>query len=224
MSLVGVSEIVSNVRSILDLNASSSGMESMGTLTVEDIIRDRLPASARFICLKAPTSMLGEGETSTLSAKRLSTDKDGDFVRYDTIRIALPDDFLRLITFKMSHWSRAVGYLMPESSAEYKMMQSKYAGIRGDAENPKAAIVIDELGDRAIECTGCGEDVLKVSRFRYLSDPRIDSSDNIQIPKLLVNAIEYYTAYLTAIALSMGDVAQSLMQTAMSMIGAEING
>jgi len=205
-----VADIQRDVRIALDYNPTSEALletEDIDTLTLEEVIASKVEDAARLVTLAAPQHLLEGGEPF------------GDSVSWDSEpgygpgRIALPDDFLRLVSFKMSDWDMAVTSAITEDDAAYPMQRSRYPGLRGNPQKPVVAIVTQPIG-QVLEFFSCtaGPDVY-VKRARYIPIPKIVGGYIPLSPKLRP-AVVYYTAYLVAQATQQADLAATLLSTA----------
>lgn len=125
---------------------------------------------------------------------------------------------MRLITFKMSDWERAVTVPIAETDPRYELQSSRYAGIRGTPQKPVVAIVSEPTG-LVLEfwsCTG-GEEV-KLQRGRYLPIPRI-KEEGIEICEKLRSAVVAQTASLVAQATGDTALAAALRDEAAALSG-----
>lgn len=210
-----VTDLARDVRVVLDMNSLSTPLADFGdtdTLLVDEIIRSKLVDGVRMACLEAPVYMLGPGHTF------VDTIGWHNKIGVGSGRVLLPTDFLRLITFKMSDWERAVTTPIGEDDEEYAMQHSKYGGVKGNPEDPVVAIVqyADGLCLEFFSCKA-GESV-KVSRARYLKDPSISTPEDggeegVDIPEMLHRSAVYYIAALVAEALGNNDLAAALRET-----------
>ena len=201
--VVEVDELVRRVRIVLDENKTSDALlsnEDIETLSINELIRENLPRAARCVEESAPLYLLDSGIAFGSTIGWFGQTGIGAGV------ISLPDDFLRLIAFKMSDWDYAVTEAIQENSVEYQMQQSKYAGIRGNTQKPVVAIVQRPTG-LSLEFYSCkaGNNVT-LSRARYIPVPKIVNG-GIGLSEKLIDAIVYYTGYLVAIII--GEVEQA---------------
>lgn len=211
-----VSKLISDIRTILDLNPETERMSVTGdvdTLSINDIIRSRIEPAARYMMLNAPVRYLEKGEQLPTSVSWLN-------YNYPVGLILLPNDFLRLITFKMSDWAKSVTDVILEDDPLYLRQSSPFAGIRGNAQRPVVALVNTSKGP-ALEFYGCETKDTKFSIARYAPIPKI-SNDKIDIPMRLESPITYYAAHLVAVTLGMQEIAPVLLQTAATQIASEV--
>lgn len=204
--IYAVSELTKRVRLALEMNETDSELitEPDGeTLTLDAVIKRKLEEGARIVERDAPSYLLDSGKPLSGS---MTFDSEIGIGRG---RMQLPDDFLRLITFKMSDWERAVTEPILEGDPRYLLQSSKHAGIRGNPERPVAAVIHEPTG-LVLEfwsCTGGSEVTLQ--RGRYLPIPKI-KENGIEICEKLLDAVVLQAAYLTALTFGENERAQRL--------------
>lgn len=210
-----IERLVRSVRVILDENKVSAplkAIDDIDALSLDDIIESKLLDAVRAVETDAPTYLLGAGnplpDTSILW--------DGK-VGYGSGSINLPDDFMRLITFQMSDWVRAVTTAISEDDPQYELQSSRYEGIRGNYQNPIVAITLQSSG-LVLEFYSCSSGPrVYVKRARYLSMPKVDENGGIDIPEKLHTAVVYYAAYLVALTMK-DNIAESLLNISKDFI------
>ena len=159
-----VQDITRDVKIAIDQNVTSDILISTGdadTLSMDDIIRSRIVDGVRKVHCEAPIHLLEEGHFL------------GDSVYWEPMEcgwIILPDDFMRLVAFKMSDWERTVYDTVAIDSAMYARQSSRYKGIRGNVQKPVCAIVNRPEG-KVLEFYSCNSDQAYVSRGTYLPYP-----------------------------------------------------
>ncbi len=205
--LYSVSDLEKEVRICLDRNMTSealSDLEDVDTLALDDIIRSKIEHAAYIVERNAPNYMIDGGKSfaGTIGwGKELKVGSSS----YARGTLALPDDFMRMVTFKMSDWDMAVTDFVDETDERYFQLQSRYVGLAGTPQCPVAALVQTVIDDKqclALEFYTCGiSDNTKatVERAYYLPRPKIDNGE-IDLCTRLKDAVVYYTAYLTALA------------------------
>ncbi len=202
-----VPDLIEEIKIALDLNVSSEPLLSEGdpdTLTLEEIIRSKIEPAARIVETQAPHYLLDSGRAfgGTIGWR-------GEVGKGSGV-IHLPDDFMRLVTFKMSDWERAVIEAIDETDPRYELQSSRYSGIRGNIQKPVVAIVHQPIG-LVLEFYSCiqGESVT-LTRARYLPYPRIGPDDGIEICEKLKKAVVHYAAYMTALSTGASEQAKAL--------------
>lgn len=202
------------VRALLDLNREDAQLleeEDSDTLTLDEIIRERIATAARTVELSAPGHLLDGGKALSGS---MTFDKE---IGKGRGRMTLPDDFLRLVTFKMSDWSRAVTEAISEEDPRYGLQSSRHAGIRGTPERPVCALIQEPSG-LTLEFWSCtGGSGVTLQRGRYIAQPRI-TGDSINICAKLEDAIIAKAASLTAATLGDNERAAQLEREAAELM------
>lgn len=193
-----VEEIIGEVRKALDMNEESNEIlaSDSSTLSVDDIIRQKIEHGVKMILNNAPLSMI---DTSTLIPSSTVIEwEEEKGIGAGSVR--LPDDFLRLHSFKMSDWKRPIADSIGIEDPRYAQQRSKYGGIRGNTERPIVAIIRDNEG-QLLEFFSCnsGEGVT-MSIGLYIQTPKIVAGA-INIPEKLYIASLYQIAGLTAMTL-----------------------
>lgn len=202
-----VNDLKREIRIALDQNMVSDqllAIDDIDTLSLEDIIESKITDAARIVESSAPGYLLDSGRAFATSIGWNS------HVGIGSGRINLPDDFLRLISFQMSDWSKAVTTAISEDDPLYERQLSRYPGIRGCPQKPVVAITLQPIGLvlEFYSCTG-GEKVF-VKRARYIPIPKIMDGE-IELCEKLKPAIIYHAAYLTAISTGQTDLAANLL-------------
>ena len=205
--LFEVAEIVRDVRIALDQNNCSTPLLATGdidTLTLDELIENKIADATRVVENQAPAYMLEGGIDFSGSVGWHGEHGLGSGYMH------LPDDFLRLVSFKMSDWSRSVSTAITDEDPLYDRQSSRFAGIRGCPQKPVVAIVTQPIG-QVLEFYSCngGADVF-VRRARYIPIPKIVDG-NIDICKKLKPAVVYYTAALVAQIIGHADLSATLL-------------
>lgn len=190
-----VDKIKQDVRIAIDQNKTSTSLITAGdidTLSLEDIIDSKLLTAVRYVETNAPVQLLDAGVTF---ANQTLT-KDG---KLNSGSIELPDDYMRLRTFKMSDWSRTVTTAILETDPLYALQRSKISGVRGNTERPVVALAMGANGLTLEYYTSKGT----ISTATYIPLPKIEKNatsnkDEIDIANKLYDAVIYYTAFLVA--------------------------
>lgn len=202
-----ISALKREIRITIDQNATSAQLANLGdidTLSLEEIIESKIAEAARSVEQNAPLFLLDSGKAFADSIGWNSEIGIGGGY------IHLPDDFMRLISFQMSDWSRPVTTAISEDDPQYELQSSRYPGIRGCPQNPIVAITQQPVG-LVLEFYSCtaGEHVY-VKRARYIPFPKIVNG-SIELCEKLKPAIVYYAAYLTALSIGDSDLATSMV-------------
>lgn len=205
-----VCDLKREIRIMLDQNMTSTPLLESGdidTLSLEQIIESKIADAARIVETNAPSYLLDSGRSFGYTIDWASR------VGYGAGSIHLPDDFMRLVTFQMSDWSRAVTIPITEDDPLYARQHSRYPGIRGNPQNPVVAITTQSLG-LVLEFFSCsaGSDVY-LKRARYIPIPRIED-EGIEICEKLKSAVVAYAAYLTALSTQQSELAANMLNIA----------
>lgn len=191
-----IQDIERDVRIALDENDVSTQLVQMGdvdTLALNDIIRSKIVEAVRRVELAAPAHLLEEGHDFS-SGIYWNGDGSG--------WVLLPDDFMRLIAFRMSDWERTVYEAISVDDPLYAKQSSRYKGIRGNVQKPVCAIVNRAEG-KALEFYACKDNTAMIVRAGYLPYPSIDANDGIDISQRCYEAVIYTIA--ASVAATYGD-------------------
>ena len=181
-----------DVRVCLDQNMTSDALieaEDSDTLSLDEIIRSKVPEAVLRVHVEAPVHLLECGHNMDGA---ICWD-EGDCV---SGWIPLPDDFLRLVVFSMDDWDCAVYTAISADSPLYAMQRSRFRGIRGTPQKPVCALGIRPEG-RVLEFYSCRSRDAKVSRAVYIPCPEIDADGYVDCSERCYNAIVYAAAALT---------------------------
>lgn len=206
-----VDKICRDVRIAIDENIVSHSLLETGdvdTLTLNDLILSKIEDGVRRVEQTAPVHFLEEGHAF------------GDNLRWGEMEsgwILLPDDFMRLIVFKMSDWERAVYEALTAENPLYRVQSSRHKGLRGTAQRPVCALISRPEG-RVLEFYSCKSDKATVERAMYLPWPRIDNEGAIDICERCYNNAVYMIASLALMAYSDGEKASVMAEMANSFI------
>jgi hypothetical protein len=206
MSTYAVSELVKEVKVLLDRNQESAGLltpTDSDTLSQGELIQSKIVDAARIILKDAPASMLDGKTFDGLNTAWAET--NGAYVG----TVYLPSEMIRLLNVKASDWNRSAEIITEEDDA-YKIQCSRF-GVRGNPERPIAAL-IHNSGNRYLELFTSKSNTATVS-LTYVGMPFI-SEGNIDLPETLKDSIVYMAGYLTCISLGDTDTASGLLGVA----------
>jgi len=211
-----VSDLINRVRIALDENGDSGDLVALSdidTLTLNDIIKYSLLDAARIVETNAPSYLLDAGESFASQSVIWKGSKG-----YGAGTIVLPEDFMRLVSFKMSDWTHSVNGAVTQESEAYLMQQSEYPGIRGCPQKPVVAIINAPAG-LSLEFYSCmGGAGVSVEHAQYLPYPNI-TYGSIDLCRRLKDAIVYYAAYLTAQSLNNEQLATKMLSISNNIQG-----
>lgn len=199
--IIQADEMVKDVRVAIDMNHNSTPLLIDGdedTISMNDIIRSKLVDAVRMVEMEAPLNMLEQGHLF------------GDAVTWTNNGrgwILLPDDFMRLIVFKMSDWEYSVSEPITQADPTYSRQFSRYKGISGNPQRPVVAIVNRAEGN-VLEFFSCKDNTATVDQAVYIPIPQMDKYGGIDISEKCYRAAIYRAA-----ALSLSSIGDQLTTT-----------
>ena len=195
MKQVPIEELVEAVRVTLDENQVESEYLATGTdnMELDEIIRAKLG-----ILEMCPAGLLEAEEMDLPDTAQLPAD-DGSGT------LVLPEDFLRLVNFKLKSWNRAVTTVADEGSPTDLMQRNPFT--RGTWMKPVCVFAHNSEGQRTMEYFTAGKDAdgkvdHRIERALYVPLPTVqsgDEGDTIGLPALLRSSVVYYCAGLVEI-------------------------
>lgn len=183
-----VRSLVEEARVLLDLNPV--GYACGDTLTVDRILTGRLQQAVSETLAEAPLPLLGAG--APLKERIVWHRRHEKWWG----SILLPADFVRMLVFEMTGWSRAARFIQPDSPL-YPFQHSPYSGVGGCPERPVAVVVPSAFGPQLefFSCHCCRE---QVAQARYLPLPQPDTDGFIDLPPALTDQVARRMAALAA--------------------------
>lgn len=208
-----VDGLMKEIRVALDRNRTSEQLFTAGdvdTLTLEEIISSKIADAARNVERDAPVLLLDSGKSFAGSSVTWQSHEG-----YGMGSIILPDDFMRLVCFSMSDWSRAVTDPIVETDPLYMMQKSRFPGIRGCPQKPVVAIVARPAG-LVLEFYSCSSASVSIDTARYIPIPEITyngttGAEEIDICEKLKPAVIYHAAYLAAMSINDENLASKML-------------
>lgn len=200
-----------DVRVCLDQNMTSEQLlytDDVNTLALDDIVRSKILEAVVRVHTSAPTHMLEEGHYF------------GDSIFWgeqESGWVLLPQDFMRLISFEMSDWERAVYTAISPTDPEYALQRQRVKALRGTAQKPVCVITTRPEG-KALEFYSCKSEDAYVSRGQYLPYPKVDEEDGIDICERCYTAVVYAAASLVLLTLGEGEKATALAEISNSAL------
>jgi hypothetical protein len=185
---------------------------------IDEIIVQKIVDAAKVVLRDAPNYLLDEGSAMTGEVVWEDDEHPGKGSGY----ITLPDDFYRLVTFKMSDWRMPVVDAITEDSPLYAIQRSRF-GVKGCPERPVVAIV-HHGSSQVLEFYTCaGGEGVDIERAQYIPIPSIEtdaqtSAKTIDIPHRLYAAFVYYTGYFCALDKQDGQGAQAMLGAAKQLM------
>lgn len=206
-----IHDVMRDVRICLDQNMTSEQLlytDDVNTLALDDIVRSKILEAVVRVHTSAPTHMLEEGHNF------------GDSIFWgdqESGWVLLPQDFMRLISFEMSDWERAVYTAISPTDPEYALQRQRVKALRGTAQKPVCVITTRPEG-KALEFYSCKSEDAYVSRGQYLPYPKVDEEDGIDICERCYTAVVYAAASLVLLTLGEGEKASALAEISNSTL------
>ena len=168
---------------------------------MNNIIRNKIPAALRWVCLYAPAEQLSGGSSGSSSQNAI------DVIQEDTLsatgNVLTPSKpLIRVVRVKGENWHRAIlgDSLIKEDSDKYLQLRDEN-GATATINRPQAALV--NTKEKKVEVwPGDGQFVLtyiKVLSADDISGLDIDSTE-VGIPANVETSFIYYLAYLLCTA------------------------
>lgn len=205
-----VEQIQHDVRIAMDdypQSPSLIAMEDVDAISIDKIINSKIEDAAKAVEIAAPIHMLDSGHNFA---------EDVFWNSNFSGWIILPDNFMRLMVFRMSDWERPVYAAISEGEPEYTLQHSRFKGIRGNPQKPVCAITLRAEG-KVLEFYSCNSDEATVEQAVYLPIPRIDNG-GIEICERCYRPFIYQCAGMVAQTLGETEAGTSFVETARSMI------
>ncbi len=208
---VQAEEMAKAVRVAIDMNKGDEPLFVEGdtdTLTLDEIIMAKLADAVRLVEMEAPATMLESGHDF---GDNIFIGEDGKGF------VILPEDFMRLISFRMSDWKRTVFEAISENDSQYALQSSKWKGICGNPEKPVCAIVRRSEG-KVLEFYSCNDNTAIVTQATYVPIPKIDIDGGIDVAENCYRAAIYRAASLALasvgdqLSTTMLEISKSLLQ------------
>lgn len=190
-----VRKIIRDTRVWLDFNREERPLVKVcdeGNLTINDIIRSKVVTATRTVVLQLDNLLLAPGQPV-----RTSLAWPGGAPGKGMAVMPLPDDCLRLLTVKLTDWTRPA-HIITENDPEYRWQQSPFPGVRGNPDRPVAAICQRPTGWVAELYSSTAGTRVAIEAAQYYPVPCIDSDDTIHIPSLAYDDVVKTVALLTA--------------------------
>lgn len=208
--IVQAEKMAKDVRIAVDMNHDSTPLlleDDIDTISFNDIIYAKLTDAVRMVEMEAPLHLLEQGHQ--FGENIVWSDGGKGW-------LILPDDFMRLVVFKMSDWHHSVSEAITQDDPKYSRQWSKWKGICGNPEKPVVAIVNRAEGN-VLEFFSCNDDTATVEQAVYIPLPRIDLDGGIDVSEKCYKAAVYRAG---ALALSsIGDqLATTMVELSKSLL------
>lgn len=224
---VAESTIISDVRVAMDENTAITAFtDSDGTvidtdtLEMEEIIKSKIADGVNAVRKAAPLSMLD------LTRKASGEDWPVTWIDDDKCigEVEIPEDYLKLVMFKMSDWAHAATTPIAADTALYHQQFSEWKGVRGNPSRPNIAIAADTTtGKDVIQFFSC-DSTEATAELTYIkrcpgSTGSSENTGSYEIEAPIYRAMVLKVASLVAATYANGDLAQLLNQMAQEALG-----
>lgn len=217
---VSEATIIRDVRVAIDENTKitpftddDGNVVDTATLEMEDIIKSKITDGINAVRKIAPLQYLEPARKASGEDWPVTwTDEEKG-----TGEVTLPDDYLRMVMFKMSDWAHAVTVLISPESAMYHQQFSDIRGVRGNASRPVAALGTDmATGKKVIQFFSCNSTDAK-AELTYIircdgstgsteSSENTESAGTYEVERGVYRAVILKIASLVAATYGNGDV------------------
>lgn len=200
-----------DVRVAIDANIDNAPLlveEDVDTLRLDDIIVSKLADAVRLVEMEAPINMLEQGHQFGEAV----TWRDGG-----KGWVLLPDDFMRLVVFKMSDWLHGVSDAISQSDPAYQRQFSKWKGVSGNPERPVVAIVNRAEGN-ILEFFSCNDSTATVDQAVYIPFPNIDENGGIDVSEKCYRSAVYRAAALSLSSIGDQQGASTMAEISRSLL------
>lgn len=193
-----VDDILRDVRIAIDENRVSEQLLAeldSETLSLNEVVCSKIEEGVRLTLHEAPLHKIDGGE------------EFGDAIYWNANLsgwILLPNDFLRLLVFKMSDWERPVYGAITVADPRYALQHSRCKGLRGTPQKPVVALT-SRMEGRVLELYSCRSTDANVEQALYLPIPKIDEDNGINIPEECYRSAVYLIGSLALITMGQGE-------------------
>lgn len=197
-------DIARDVRVAIDENSTGERLIPEGdaeTLELDDIVRGKICEAVRRVESAAALHLLDSGHVIEEDSIHWEEHESG--------WILLPEEFMRLLVFKMSDWERPVWEAITPADPMYGRQSSRYKGVRGNCQKPVCAVVMRPEG-KALEFYSCKSREATMVQGSYLPYPEVKDG-GIEICKRCYDAVVYMCAGLTVSAYGENERAEYLI-------------
>ena len=217
----GQAGLIEEVKVCLDENVDSTALALLNdtdTLKVDEIIRSKVEDAARLVHERAAHHLLDSGVDLGISDQQIT--RVGDWVNDYVAAVGpLPEDFLRLVTFRLQGWAYPVTDVITEESPLYMMQSSRFGGVRGNPERPVVALT--HQGDTmSLELYSCSPNVAPhIQKATYIPVPEVNAEGKILLCPKLKRAVVYRIASMTAAIIGASEQAAMLLGQSNELAG-----
>lgn len=156
-------------------------------LTVDELVKRLCEASCEQVLLEAPISMLDKAadfSNSAVSYEPLPTYGQQEYAAV----VTLPEDYLRLVSFKMESWQGRMPLQVAYGSTAYNRLRSRWNAGHGSAERPCISLVPGASNTQELEAYSCatGETIAQAlyAPRPHLSGSSISLFESLYLPSV----------------------------------------
>lgn len=186
--MVTENEIVSKVKAIMNEigEDTNSSLLDEDTIKIDEYIKSCIGDALSLIILNSGIKSINPKKDTGTKAN-----KNDDGSGY----IILPDDFVKLLAFKMNGWKRAVSVAYPLDSEEAKRQANIYT--RGGENKPICLLSYSPEGEKILEYYSLGSEAdHTISLFVYEAAYDSESGINVSSSDPIFYALCYMAASL----------------------------
>lgn len=213
MAQLAYTDIKKNVRTILDYNKTSEGLEGLeedfGTLDIDTMIRDSVPSALMQLMMMAPLEIVEQ----KVSEQEVSVNRNG----LSPVEMPMPEDYLRFVSCRLTSWKFPVTELAVMDSKEHMRQYGEVEGLKATANNPIAVMDHSEQGGKKTLIMFNGVKGDTKATCHYVGMPE-DNGTEITLSTRLHTPLYYIVAAIVCEILKDTQKSQYLMQTARSLM------
>lgn len=156
-------------------------------LTVDELVKRLCEASCEQVLLEAPISMLDKAADFSNSAVSYESLPTYGLEEYAAV-VTLPEDYLRLVSFKMESWQGRMPLQVAYGSTAYNRLRSRWNAGHGSAERPCISLVPGASNTQELEAYSCatGETIAQAlyAPRPHLSGSSISLFESLYLPSV----------------------------------------
>lgn len=209
--MISESALVDKVRVLMNEAGDDSGVSliSDDTLLLDKHIKALLPEAVLFVQMNKVQGTVNAKSTISVAMRVLP---DG------CAEIVLPDDYVRLVSLKLSTWSASCSFTCLPGSRLESLQKNRYT--RAGDSSPVCVETCDESLKNVIKAYPVSDGGANVSLEYFIYEARYNSNEGISGgDDSLVSAVAYHCAALLCNVFGKFDAANVFMGFAAAMCG-----
>ena len=182
--IYSLSQIISDTRVWTGHNHEDRqliAIEDPYTLSLDELIRSKVEMAARAVLLEAPSELLVPG--LPVRTRLIWPGCPGKGMAM----LPLPEDFLRLLSVRLSDWRRPARIITDDDPAS-RWQSSPFAGVRGNPARPVAVITANPAGRVAALYSSMAGPSVRLVQAQYVPIPRI-TDGFIRLPESIYHDV-----------------------------------